>query len=126
MVAARGPLRRTTPSPPRPGGVATATIVSSGVNTLERTPKESEVRRKREGFASFCFRNGVHELDGGCDYEAANTHGLWPPICWADRSAAACYRSFADIKTVFRKASPMLSEDTVGSSATARCTIRRA
>jgi hypothetical protein len=27
--AARGPLMRTTPIPPRPGGVATATMVSS-------------------------------------------------------------------------------------------------
>ena len=80
MVAARGPLRRTTPNPPRPGGVATATIVSSGVNTLEGSPKESEVQRKREGLASFCFRNGLHEPDGGCDDEAANAHGLWSPI----------------------------------------------
>lgn len=42
MVAARGPLRRTTPNAPRPGGVATATIVSSGVNTLQRESQRSQ------------------------------------------------------------------------------------
>jgi len=34
MPHASGPLMRTTPIPPRPGGVAIATIVSMTLNTL--------------------------------------------------------------------------------------------
>jgi hypothetical protein len=34
ISAARGPLMRTTPIPPRPGGVAMATMVSVGENTV--------------------------------------------------------------------------------------------
>jgi hypothetical protein len=33
MMRAPGPLSRTTPMPPRPGGVAMATMVSEGENT---------------------------------------------------------------------------------------------
>ena len=72
MVRAAGPLIRTTPMPPRPGGVAIATMVS----VVENTPTRSRYLR-------------------------------------------------AEMYTVFEKASPMLSLDTPGTSATARCTMRR-
>ena len=80
--AAPGPLRRTTPIPPRPGGVAIATIVSSVENM---------------------FGRGL----GG------------------SRAAPQSRSYFFEMITVFMNASPMLSDDIVGSSATVRCTSRR-
>ena len=38
IAAAAGPLRRTTPTPPCPAGVATATMVSSVENTAALAP----------------------------------------------------------------------------------------
>ena len=72
IAEAAGPLSRTTPIPPRPGGVAMATMVS----VVENTPTR-------------------------CGYLRAEMY------------------------TVFENASPMLSVATPGTSATARCTMRR-
>ena len=73
MGAASAPLSRTTPIPPRPGGVAMATMVSAVENTAPCQPPR---------------------------YRGA-------------------------MITVFSNASPMLSEVTFSTSATARWTIRR-
>jgi len=79
--AASTPLIRTTPIPPRPGGVAIATMVSSVLN---------------------------------------DNPYLW---LWT-RDLGRSYR-LAEMMTVFRNASPMLSDDIDGSSATVRWTRRR-
>ena len=73
MSWAAGPLSRAIATPPRPAGVATATIVSSVENTL----------------------------------------------------LPAAPRYLTEMMTVFSKASPMLSEVTDSTAATAMCTMRR-
>ena len=89
---AAGPLMRTTPIPPRPGGVAIATMVSSVENI--GTNGECECRNRRVGNRSMSMRRSSYRFD--------------------------------EMITVFRNASPMLSDVISGSSATARCTMRRA
>ena len=135
ITEASVPLIRTTPSPPRPGGVAMATIVSSDANIGHRilqlaaarppggTPgargeADSRVGTARRAALVRPLRRAGDNLRAGLarwvsTCPAANRHGC--------RSGVP-----AEIRTVLRKASPMLSEDTPGSSAIARCTIRRA
>jgi hypothetical protein len=49
IACAEGPLRRTTPMPPRPGGVAIATIVS----LVENMPQAQEDHKVFIGFVGF-------------------------------------------------------------------------
>src|SRR5712691_7269943 len=57
MESAWGPARRTTPMPPRPGGVAMATMVSSRFTALIVTGESSERRRTQANreFAAVLF-----------------------------------------------------------------------
>src|SRR5215471_1118647 len=48
MRAASGPLSRTTPIPPRPGGVAMATIVSAVENMSRRKTEDGRRKTGRE------------------------------------------------------------------------------
>ena len=85
------------PIPPRPGGVAMATIVSSVLNMMSTaggrvaTELTAEVRSPTSG-------PRTPDPDG----------------------------YFFEMMTVFRNASPMLSDDIEASSATVRWTMRRA
>ena len=89
--SAAGPLRRTTPMPPRPGGVAIATMVSSVENTSSQlTVISSQLTGE--------LLTDCQLSTGAINWGVTSVHEMW---------------------TVFENASPTLSVVTPGTSATA-------
>src|SRR6186997_954977 len=78
MRAAQGPLMRTTPRPPRPGGVATATMVSLVLNIgRPLSPSRGNDHRLQEGVAD-ALRRHLRILRDGEVHE--------PPCVWIERA----------------------------------------
>jgi len=112
MAWASGPLKRTTPIPPRPGGVAMATMVSEVENTVVDSRWSTVDSRWQSSAASPVAAPGCSPSTD--DRSSTEDRRLWTDDYF-----------LAEINTVLLNASPMLSVVAPGISATAMCTSRR-